>query len=137
MRNSYAAANYLSCFLSASTKPRTEIAKACGIEKPNKLALMAHGHIPIPFDLIVPLSRELSFPPQELFSLALEIYQPALYQCVRELDQSGAVIPKDIDEMEVFFRSIPALKDRTPEIMASIYKKISEEEQGSGAGSDN
>lgn len=136
MRNSYAAANYLSCFLSASTKPRSEIARACGVGKPNRLALMAHGHVPIPFELIIPLSRELSFPPQELFSLCLEVYHPELYACIRELDQDGVVIPKGIDELEVFLRSIPALKDRTPEIMASLYKDFGEDERRSGVGKD-
>lgn len=132
MPNSYAAANYLSCFLSASTTPRSEIAKTCGIGRPNRLALMAHGHVPIPFDVIVPLSRELGFPPQELFSLCLEVYHPELYQCLCELDQDGVVIPKGINELEVFFRSIPALKDRTPEIMASIYKQFHEDGQRAG-----
>ncbi len=107
MKNRYTAANYLSCYLSGSRLSRRDVAERVGISKPNTLAMMAHGLIPIPLNLIKPLSDVLGCPSREFLSVWLEVTHPEVYAELRAVDPEGRVIPLPPDELRVFAQTTP------------------------------
>lgn len=81
----------------ASPKTQLEIAREAGLGSPNTISMIKTGKTKLPIARIPALAKALNSDPLELFSLALETYEPEIWSVFASLAPSMLITRKELD----------------------------------------
>jgi transcriptional regulator with XRE-family HTH domain len=81
----------------ASPKTQLEIAREAGLVSPNTISMIKTGKTKLPIARIPALANALDADPLELFSLALETYEPEIWNVFVSLAPSMLVSRKELE----------------------------------------
>jgi len=88
---------HFSALVEASHKTQLEIAREAGFGSPNTISMIKTGKTRLPIARIPALAKALNSDPLELFSIALEEYEPEIWAVFASLAPSMLVTPKELD----------------------------------------
>lgn len=81
-------ANYFAALVDASPKTQEEIAREAGFDSVNTISMIKTGRTKIPLARIPALAKALDADPKEMLAMALEAYQPELYDVLSTIAPS-------------------------------------------------
>lgn len=103
--NDSAVANYIAAMIDRCPKTQRQIAIDSGFEKSvNSITLIKNGRMKISVDRVIPLCKACQEDPEELMSLVLQEYMPAVLEAVGEI--RGEVIVDDEKKLLAAYRVI-------------------------------
>ena len=89
-------AKYFTALVDASPKTQEEIAKEAGIASVNTISMMKTGRTKIPLARIPALAKALNADPKEMLAIALEAYQPELYEVLSAIAPSMLISAQEL-----------------------------------------
>ncbi|WP_166636782.1 helix-turn-helix domain-containing protein [Cognatilysobacter terrigena] len=89
-------ANYFTVLVDASPKTQDEIAREAGFESPNTISMIKTGRTKIPLARIPALAKSLGADPKEMLAVALESYQPELYDVLSKIAPSMLISEQEL-----------------------------------------
>ncbi|MGY3264585.1 hypothetical protein [Lysobacter sp. HA35] len=89
-------AQYFSALVDASPKTQEEIAREAGFDSVNTISMIKTARTKIPLARIPALAKVLDADPKEMLALALEAYQPELYDVLSTIAPSMLVSEQEL-----------------------------------------
>lgn len=115
-------AAFLDRAIEFSGKAQSEIAREAGFAKPNVLSMMKQGQTKVPIDRIPALAEACHVDPVHFLKLALQEYQPEIYDVLRET--VGEPLTRNETELVIAYRLV--CQDEEIEMEPQVTRAIIE-----------